>query len=174
MTYYVSRETWSTCSLTGSDWLWLPLLHLDAFNIVPVLTCHVRGMHSAEFRPVDCSSGHSYLCYLFLQMRFPWCLTAVDECLASGLTCSFRSCWFCRPRFLKVRRLSTVTALRGVCLIRSVHCGSLLWSPYGIGQTIIFSFCVFFLFFPRLISAAARWMSTILRHMVWPSCEFRM
>jgi len=26
----------------------------------------------------------------------------------------------------------------------------------------------FFFFFPRLISAAAGWMSTILRHMVWP------
>ena len=25
----------------------------------------------------------------------------------------------------------------------------------------------FFFFFPRLISAAADWMSTILRHMVW-------
>jgi len=31
--------------------------------------------------------------------------------------------------------------------------------------------CGFFLsssFFPRLISAAAHWMSTILRHMMWP------
>jgi len=27
---------------------------------------------------------------------------------------------------------------------------------------------IFFLFFPRLISAAAGWMSTILWHMVWP------
>ena len=43
----------------------------------------------------------------------------------------------------------------------------LLWSPYRIGQAIIFSSCGFFLlsifhlsFFPRLISAAAHWMST--------------
>ena len=48
-----------------------------------------------------------------------------------------------------------------------------LWSPYGIGQTIIFSSCGFFFlllffFFPRLISAAADWMSAILPHMVWP------
>ena len=48
-----------------------------------------------------------------------------------------------------------------------------LWSPYGIGQTIIFSCCGFFYlfflsFFPRLISAVADWMSTILPHMVWP------
>jgi len=47
----------------------------------------------------------------------------------------------------------------------------LLWSPYVIGQTIIFS-CFFFflllLFFPRLISAVGDWMFTILWHMVWP------
>ena len=53
---------------------------------------------------------------------------------------------------------------------------SLLWSPYGIGQTIIFSSCRFFvlcfffflLFFPRMISSAADWMSAILPHVVWP------
>jgi len=42
----------------------------------------------------------------------------------------------------------------------------------GIGPTIIFLPCGFFLlssmFFRRLISAAADWMSTILGHMVWP------
>jgi len=36
------------------------------------------------------------------------------------------------------------------------------------------SFYLLSSFFPRLISAAAYWMSTILRHMVWPYCEFRM
>jgi len=51
-----------------------------------------------------------------------------------------------------------------------------LWSPYVIGQTIIFSSCLFFLlsFFPRLIAAVGDWMFTILWHMVWPYCEFRM
>jgi len=46
----------------------------------------------------------------------------------------------------------------------------LLWSPYEIEQTIIFSSCFFFLlsFCPRLISAVRDWMSTILPHMVWP------
>jgi len=49
-----------------------------------------------------------------------------------------------------------------------------LWSPYGIGQTIIFLPCGYLLsfflsfFIPRLISAAADWMSAILPHMVWP------
>ena len=45
----------------------------------------------------------------------------------------------------------------------------LLWSPYVIGRPYIFSCCgLFFLFFPRLISAAADWMSAILPLMVWP------
>ena len=48
----------------------------------------------------------------------------------------------------------------------------LLWPPYGIGQAIVFLPCGFLLssifLFPRLISAAADRMSTILLHMVWP------
>ena len=48
-----------------------------------------------------------------------------------------------------------------------------LWSPYGIGQTIMFLPCGYFFlssssFLPRLISAVADWMSAILPHMVWP------
>ena len=49
-----------------------------------------------------------------------------------------------------------------------------LWSPYVIGQTIIFLPCDFYLlsssssFFPRLILAVGDWMSTILLHMAWP------
>ena len=55
----------------------------------------------------------------------------------------------------------------------------LVWPPYGIGQTTICLLCGFFLllssiFFPRLISEAADWMSTILPYMVWPKYEFRM
>jgi len=50
---------------------------------------------------------------------------------------------------------------------------SSLWSPYVIGQTIIFLPCGYYLsfylfLFPRLISAVGDWMSTILPHMVWP------
>ena len=46
-----------------------------------------------------------------------------------------------------------------------------LWPPYVMGQAIIFLPCGLFLlllFFPRLISAVADWMSTILPHMMWP------
>jgi len=42
------------------------------------------------------------------------------------------------------------------------------------GHYILALWFVSFFFFPRLISAAADWMSTILPHMVWPQCEFRM
>ena len=51
----------------------------------------------------------------------------------------------------------------------------LLWPPYVVRQAII---CLWFLssfllllllsFFPRLVSAAADWMSTIRPHTVWP------
>ena len=49
----------------------------------------------------------------------------------------------------------------------------LLLPPYGIGQAIISSSCGFFFlssffFFPRLFSAVADWMSTMLPLMVWP------
>ena len=55
----------------------------------------------------------------------------------------------------------------------SVLCTPSLWPPYVIGGPLYFcpvvSFLLsIFLFFPRLISAAADWMSTILLHMAWP------
>jgi len=46
--------------------------------------------------------------------------------------------------------------------------------PLYFCPVVSFFFFFFFFFIPRLISAAADWMSTILLHMVWPYCEFRM
>jgi len=48
-----------------------------------------------------------------------------------------------------------------------------LWPPYVIGGPLYFCpvisiYLSFYLFFPRLISAAVDWMSAILLHMVWP------
>jgi len=46
-----------------------------------------------------------------------------------------------------------------------------LWNKAGHYIFILWFLSIFFfylLFFPRLISAAAHLMSTILRHMVWP------
>ena len=65
----------------------------------------------------------------------------------------------------------------GFCLTGpiSLCLDSFLWPPYVIGgplyfcPVVSFFFLSFYLFFfPRLISAAAGWMSTILWHMVWP------
>jgi len=54
------------------------------------------------------------------------------------------------------------------CGLMSIYFCHLLWSPYVIGQTIIFLPCDFHLlsFFPCLISVVGDWMSTILPHMV--------
>jgi len=41
-------------------------------------------------------------------------------------------------------------------------------------HAVVCSFFFVLFFFPRLISAAADWMSAILPHMVWPQCEFKM
>jgi len=49
----------------------------------------------------------------------------------------------------------------------SRHC-KLLWSPYGIGQTIIFLPCGFFFISSFFFSSPNLWMSAILPHMVWP------
>jgi len=119
--------------------------------------------------------------------------------LVSDICCNWRwwSCWFTLTNVLRVDRrfcflsltllLSFVTQM---ChhlsrFVFRMDCGYtaynnvlpvLLWLPYGIGQAIIFLPCGFYLsiFFPRLISAAADWMSTVLLHVVWPYCEFRM
>jgi len=49
---------------------------------------------------------------------------------------------------------------------------SYLWPPYVRGGPLYFcpvvSIYYLSIFFPRLISAAGDWMSTILPHMVWP------
>jgi len=61
-----------------------------------------------------------------------------------------------------------------LCVYDGAVLNQLTWTNSAFlvhGQvTIIFVMSVsfFFLFFPRLISAAADWMSAILPHMVWP------
>ena len=96
-----------------------------------------------------------------------------------------------RPRPHCVRRGPSCPRKRGTAapslFSAIVYCGHgrasqltaelMLWSLYGIGQTIIVLSCAFFFFllffllsyfFPRLISAVADWMSALLPHMVWP------
>jgi len=56
-----------------------------------------------------------------------------------------------------------------------VNCNNALWKRAD-HYIFILSFVLLLLssFFPRLISAAADWMSAILPHIVWPYCEFKM
>jgi len=57
------------------------------------------------------------------------------------------------------------TAYVLLCIVNADDSAVFLWSPYVIGQTIIFLpryFDLLSSFFPRLISAAAVWMSTVL------------
>ena len=49
-----------------------------------------------------------------------------------------------------------------------------LWNRADHYIFILWFLSIYLLFFPRLISVAAYWMSTILWYMVWPKCEFRM
>jgi len=74
-----------------------------------------------------------------------------------------------RVRFIGLRYTPSHILARLLIASQFTHL-HILWPPYGIGQTIIFLPCGFFLsfFFSRLISAAADRMSTILPHMVWP------
>ena len=73
------------------------------------------------------------------------------------------------PDIYDVRYLRVLTGLKALGF---EFRRQFLWSPYVIGQTIIFLPCDFYLssFFPHLISAAVDWMSTILPHMVWHPC----
>jgi len=66
-----------------------------------------------------------------------------------------------RIQMQTIRELFTVT--RQVAPLNCALGLNLLFLPCGFYLSIFLSF-----FIPRLISAAADWMSTILRHMVWP------
>ena len=74
--------------------------------------------------------------------------------------------WRLASKDLRLADISGDAVLMGVSLPLYI-CMHLLWPPYVIGQAIIFLPCglflsfLFFFFFPRLISAASDWMSTI-------------
>ena len=57
-------------------------------------------------------------------------------------------------------------SIRAIFMAALCNRGAIIFLPcsFFLSSSIFF----FFLFFPRLISAAAGWMSTILWHMVWP------
>jgi len=66
--------------------------------------------------------------------------------------------------------MEIITACSGIGIVHDRTVSFEHLGFYGRRMEYIFSSCGFFLsiFFPRLISAAADWMSTILRRVVWP------
>ena len=95
--------------------------------------------------------------------------TKVDSKLIHARTCCSPVTTLCRFQ----------CGVAETCTLADASGCSCLWPPCVAGADIIFLPCGYFFlsssfFFPRLISAVADWMSTILLHMVWPQCEFRM
>jgi len=134
---------------------WFSVYVVSVFPLI--LSISVMSYTRAELQSVLMPAmGHWGTCPLDFQ-----------QFIFSQLTLELHKVW---------QRLCAI-ACPNIFVLCNISCGSsavatrtFLWSPYVIWQTIIFSCCglfFFFLFFPRLISAAADWMSTILRHMVW-------
>ena len=113
-----------------------------------------------------------------LTKRFVSCLNVIMCCIYTyrwsyRKTFNKRPCVYLYNCLKPPAYIVTVTAFLWPPCVADAHiiflpC-SLLWPPYGIGQAIIFSSCCFFClcsfsFFPRLISAVADRMSTILPH----------
>ena len=103
----------------------------------------------------------------------------LGSCTLSTTTTSCRdsAIFATRKMFFTLPGLSS--SLTSSCLAFVLHAQQFffhfiasLWLPYGTGQAIIFLpwFISFYLsiFFPRLISAVADWMSAIVLHMVRP------
>ena len=109
-------------------------------------------IHSTAMRPNNSGfgSGDAEMQYMYWWKKFDG---IVFKAHSGGLSSAFLQ------KFLVFRQYFTEV---------------LLWPPYVTGQALYFCpvvsifFLLFLLFFPRLISTAADWMSTILPHMVWP------
>jgi len=114
-----------------------------------------------EFKPDDWQNACSFLCIIFVVL------------LHFDNTSSLVNLQELSSSSLQYQQTHSRFSSTGLFKIATVHRRIFLWPPYGIGQAIIFLPCGFYLsfffyIFPRLISAAADWMSTILRHMMWP------
>jgi len=104
---------------------------------------------------VDFDTVYVYYLYYFSFLTFP--ILFFSSFFSSYLSLTFQNMHLLRGHAGGCRRRPNLAL---VCL---------LWSPYGIGQTIyIFMLYFVLLCFPRVISAATDWMSAMLPHMVWP------
>ena len=84
----------------------------------------------------------------------------------------------CIQNTLQITNTTKVFTCKIHCKILNMYLKYYLWPPCEADADIIFcpvvSFYLSIFFIPRLISAVADWMSTILRHMMRPWCELRM
>ena len=96
----------------------------------------------------------------------------LTSCRLRGVMRCWFVCWFqhyihCLLGFPTYFLCSLLIFMAALC-----NRGSLYFCPV----VYFYLSSIFYLSFfsPRLISAATDWMSTILLHMAWPSCEFRI
>ena len=105
----------------------------------------------------------------------------------------YYKCW-CLGWHYYAQNVAGPPNVRQLCMVIRAHIWAVLKVIVGLGLLFVFlPFChcivmaalwnraghyifamVFLFFIPRLISVAAGLMSTILLHMVWCQCEFRM
>ena len=91
-------------------------------------------------------------------------LYALLSCHTASVHVFYKSCFLWQNKWW----LLTSCILQVFAFIMATHSNS---------QAIIFYPCGVHLsssFFPRLTSAVRDWMSTILSHVMWPQCKFRM
>ena len=137
---------------------WLPVRWRDQFKLCCLMHSIFHGRCpdylSNIVRPVDLSRSRAGLRSSSTNFAMPQLRT---NCGERAFSHAGPAAWNALPEDIRVVSDSVVSRKR-----LKTH---FLWSPYVIGQTIIFLPCDFYLllfFFPRLISAAASWMSTIL------------
>jgi len=156
------------CQLLSVSVSLYPLANLDK-SCLPVRNL----LHGS----VICSDCQSWI-VIVISVSCIWCywsnrntavdnqhlkVDAADACIWSNCCiCYILFSAFCFP-ILLLKRIR-------IMQLKLFQLKTLLWPPDGMGQAIIFLSCGFFYllsFFPRLFSAIADWMSTILPHMVW-------
>ena len=147
--------------------------------------------HFTYLRPLLCAcrmSCHCVLCWTVVEAVCVASHTVHSRssplCLLPPHSIQFGQCYMTLLTAIKLQCLVlvrlTVTALPRLCCVfafKNNYMQLLFDCPMEQGRPLYFCpvvSSVFLLFFPGLISVVANWMYTILPHMVWPQCEFKM
>ena len=114
--------------------------------------------------------------FLSLESVLTW-RNLLSACNTQQLFTFLNSFSICFSSVHPVRATSFVSLLTSDHHLKSVECPDCLIMAAlrsRCGHCIFALWFLLLLFFPRLISAVADWMSTMLADMVWPYCEFKM